>query len=158
MQLRGYLPSSCESRLSSSYSPLGDPKLDDLHPLLIERFKRDRAAARATTNRALTMLKHLCHLAVQWGWMSSTKAQLIRSVKLMREPAGRVRYLTADEQERLAKSLPVGIRPLVVTALMSGMRLGEIVTLRKSAVDLPGRLVTLVRTKSNKETHKMVST
>jgi integrase len=42
------------------------------------------------------------------------------------------------------------IRPIVVAALQSGMRLGEVVGLRKENVDLEGGVVTLTRTKSNR--------
>ena len=106
---------------------LGDPPLDELNPFLVERFKRDRAAegvAPATVNRAVAMLKHLCGLCASWGWMPEDKARAIRAVKLLREPPGRVRYLTGDEEERLIAALPSGIRPIVLAALLSGMRLG----------------------------------
>lgn len=131
----------------------GDIKLDDISPFHVERFKRARTveeAKPATINRAVAQLKHLLGLAASWGWMMPEKARAVRAVKLLKEGAGRVRYLLDDEEKRLFAEIPKGIRPLVLTALMSGMRLGEIVSLRKDAVDVRARLITLTRTKSGK--------
>ena len=131
----------------------GDIKLDDISPFHVERFKRARAADEAqpaTINRAIAQLKHLLGLAASWDWMMPEKARAVRGVKLLKEDAGRVRYLRDDEEERLFAEVPKGIKPLVLTALMSGMRLGEIVSLRKDAVDVQARLITLTRTKSGR--------
>jgi integrase len=132
---------------------LGDVRLDELSPFHVERLKRDRVAsgaAPATANRAVAMLKHLCGLAAEWGWMPESTARAIRGVKLLREPPGRVRYLTDEETTKLLAAVPASIRPIVVAALLSGMRLGEVVGLRRDAVDLKARVITLTRTKSNR--------
>lgn len=132
---------------------LGDPKLDDLSPFVVERFKRDRSAEGAkpaTVNRGVAMLKHAVGLAATWGWISREKAKALRDVKLLKEPPGRVRYLSGDEEARIFVALPDHMKPFVRTALLTGMRLGEIIGLRKDAVDLSTRMITLVRTKTNR--------
>ncbi len=104
----------------------------------------------ATVNRAVAKLKHLCGLAASWGWMPPEIEVAIRKVKLLKEPPGRVRYLSDDERIKLFTKLGKGLRPIVETGLLSGMRLSEIITLRKSSVDLKRCEITLTRTKNNK--------
>lgn len=74
-------------------------------------------------------------------------------MKPLKEPAGRVRYLSDDERARLLGklgNLNKGMRPVVEAALLIGMRLSEVITLRKTAVDLARRNLTLIKTKNNK--------
>lgn len=132
---------------------MGNPWLQDLNAFAVERFKRDRASdgvTQATVNRAVGMFKHFVGLAAAWGWITDRTAKSVRGVKLFKEPPGRVRYLTGDEQEQLLAGLRDDVRPIAVTALLTGMRLGEIVNLTKNAVDLDGRLITLTKTKNNR--------
>ena len=132
---------------------MGNPWLQDLNAFAVERFKRERAGdgvTHATVNRAVGMFKHFVGLAAAWGWIADRTGKSVRGVKLFKEPPGRVRYLTDDEQQQLLAGLRDDVRPIVVTALLTGMRLGEIVSLTKSAVDLDARLITLTKTKNNR--------
>jgi integrase len=129
-------------------------KLDDLSAFRIERYKRDREqqdkAKPGTINRSVIMLRHMCRLAVQWGWMSEQAAASVRSVRLLKEPPGRVRFLTPDEESKLLGKLSKGLRAIFQAAILSGMRRAELVELKKSAVDMPHRTITLTKTKSNR--------
>jgi integrase len=116
----------------------------------LKKARRDSGAAPATANRAVAMLKHACGLWAQWGWMPATVATSVRGVKLLKEPPGRVRYLTADEERAILGAIAEGVRPIAVAALLSGMRLSEARLLRKDAVDLDNRTITLTKTKANR--------
>jgi integrase len=132
---------------------LGDVALDALAPLHLERFKRERREAKlaaATINRHLATLKHFARKAREWGWMREDVASALRGVRLLREPPGRVRYLSPDEETALFGALPAELRAVVIAADLTGMRRSEIVGLRWSHVDLAHRTITLTRTKSNK--------
>lgn len=132
---------------------LGDPILDDLDPLSIERMKRAyRKAGRApaTANRVLATLKHAVRLASDWGWMEPSIAQRIRSVKLFKEPPGRVRFLTAEERSGLIEILPEDLRAVVLTALLSGLRLGEVLALRPDDIDLARRQLLVSNSKNGR--------
>lgn len=74
----------------------------------------------------------------------------MRSVALLKEPPGRVRYLSDDEGTRLLEALRPDIRAVVITALLTGMRRGEILGLKKSAVDFSAQVFKLTETKTNK--------
>lgn len=132
---------------------LHDVELDTIGPLAVERFKRERRSEGrepGTINRHLTTLKHFARKADEWGWMRADVATAIRGVRLMREPPGRVRYLSPDEETALLAALPSSIRDLALAAALSGMRRSELVALRWSQVDLATRWIVLTRTKSNR--------
>lgn len=130
-----------------------DRKLDELVAFHVEGYKSKRireGAAPGTVNRGLAVLKHFYRVSAEWGWVSKTHADTIRAVKKLVEPPGRVRYLTMEEMTTLFAALPEAIRPIVEAALLSGMRLGEVVELRKDAVDFANRQMTVRQTKNNK--------
>ena len=62
----------------------------------------------------------------------------------------RDRWLTTEEEERLLKVCPWWVRGLVIFALNTGMRLGEIISLEWKGVDLFRKTVTVFKSK-NKE-------
>jgi len=118
----------------------------------VEKYKRARLqdVGPASVNREIAMLKHFCNYAVEHEWMEAETARAIRAVRLLKEPPGRVRYLSTDEEKALLAALPRSIRVIVRAADLSGMRRSEVVLLRKDAVDLRNRVITLTKTKSNK--------
>ncbi len=132
---------------------LGDVELDAIAPLHLERFKRERREAKlapATINRHLATLKHFARKARDWEWIRADVASALRSVHLLREPPGRVRYLSVDEEVALFAALPAELRAVAIAADLTGMRRSEVVGLRWAQVDIGHRAITLTRTKSNK--------
>lgn len=95
----------------------------------------------STVNRELACLRRMLNLAVAWGELRASP--LTGKLKLAREPEGRVRYLTPDEAGRLVVACAPHLRPLVLLALNTGMRRGEVVGLRWSEVDLSRAVVSL---------------
>lgn len=131
---------------------LGDLELDALSPIAVERLKRKLRDGRSsgTINRHLTTLKHFARKAGEWGWVAPGTVALLRAVRLLAEPPGRVRYLSDDEEVKLFEALPEDVRRLALAADLSGMRRSEIATLRWRDVDLSHRVITLTRTKANR--------
>ena len=68
----------------------------------------------------------------------------------MKEPPGRVRYLTPEESSALLAHLDGELRCIVRVALLTGMRLGEIIKLRGRDVDLSGRILTVAESKNGR--------
>ncbi len=60
------------------------------------------------------------------------------------------RWLTSEEEKRLLEVSPVWLREIIIFALNTGMRQGEILSLQWPQVDLSRRTATLLETK-NKE-------
>jgi len=129
---------------------LGEVKLIALTPNRILQARSKIAAqttrygnliSNATVNRYHAALSHVLKVAeTQYGLIESNP---IRKVPKMKEPQGRVRYLSPDEQSALLKACDEDSSPAILTivlmAIATGMRKGEILNLKWSDVDLSRR-------------------
>jgi integrase len=79
-----------------------------------------------------------------------TKENPVRGVKLYKENNRRLRFLLVDEMRSLIDNCQPHLRPIVITALNTGMRVGEILGLRWDEVDFDRGQI-LVRTSKNGE-------
>src|SRR5262245_1305983 len=84
--------------------------------------------------------------AIEWGYVKENPA---KAVKLLREPQGRVRHLSPDELARLLDACAPHLKPIVLLASHTGMRVREILTLTWSQVDVRKRIITLAKTKNH---------
>lgn len=82
----------------------------------------------------------------EWGWLDESP---MRKVTKPREPRGRVRFLSDEERTTLLKACIESSNPVlytvVVLALSTGMRQGEIMNLYWEHVDLFRGLLTLLQ-------------
>ena len=131
------------SRLEAAYrgKTLGEITVKD-----VDTLKAELAAqmSPASVNRHLALLKHLFTLAVQWGRATGNP---VKSVRPFRENNARVRYLTPDEEARLLQVCPERYRPIVIVALHTGLRKGELLGLRWRDVDFEAGALTVERSK-----------
>lgn len=77
----------------------------------------------------------------------------LKSIKRFQEANYKIRYLTTDEEIRLFKAVDElfpYLRPLITTALQTGMRKGEIFNLKWSNIDFDYGFIELLETKSGK--------
>ena len=127
----------------------GDRFLYELRPELIENYKAARVGhvKPATVNRELSCLRAMLNKAVQWGYLTDSP---MKGIKLLKEPPERVRYLEAGEVSRLVGACSEHLKPIVLCALNTGMRKGEILNLRWDNVDMHNRMISLDRTKNNR--------
>jgi integrase len=70
-------------------------------------------------------------------------------VKCLKEPPGRLRYLTGEEMDALVGACSPHLRPIVLTALHTGMRKSEILGLTWQEIDFGVRTITVHHTKNN---------
>jgi len=103
----------------------------------------------ATVNNELKVLSSLLSKAVEWGHLSQHPMKAGK-VKCLREPKGIERELTDQEEERLLKASPPWLQDLIVVALDSGLRRGELVGLSWDRLNLPAREIRLTETKNGK--------
>jgi integrase len=115
----------------------------------VEQYKlmRCEKAKPATVNREVALLKHMFNLAIQWEY---TLDNPTRGVKLLREDNIVERILSPEEEERLLAGAHPGLKPVLITALNTGMRLGELLSLTWADVDLSRRLITVRHTKNGR--------
>lgn len=72
----------------------------------------------------------------------------VRKVKLLEENNRRLRYLSNDECQTLIKACDTHLTPIVITALNTGMRRGEVLGLKWDQVDLKHGFILLDITKN----------
>lgn len=137
---------------------IGHLTLADLKPTMLAEYRdklrqKESGAERtpATINRYLATLSHALSQAVkEWGWLETSPMTKLRRKK---EPLGRVRFLSDDERESLLKSCraveSLPLYPIVVLALSTGMRQGEILGLTWADMDLQRGWIVLHHTKNN---------
>ena len=122
-------------------------KLTAIRKMDIQLYVTERAAkaSAASVHRELVVIKHLFNLAVEWEIVPVSPARLIKAPKL---PAGRMRYLQPTELRALLEACPAGLREIVALAVSTGMRRGEILSLRFLDVDLRNHRIMLPQTKN----------
>jgi len=106
----------------------GEWRAEDITREMIESFRRQRPTVAA--NRDLAILRASFNWAVLGGLLPSTpfKVGTVSAVKLAREES-RTRRLQPGEEERLLLAAG-GLRDLIVAALETGCRLGELLSLQ----------------------------
>lgn len=127
----------------------GNPKLHQVTPKLIVAFKNKRYAdgvMPATINRELALLKKAFNLACrEWEW---TRDNPVCRVSMEREQNTRDRWLTEADEQRLLGAATPWIKELIIFAIHTGMRRGEILGLTWAGVDFARRTVTVFRSKN----------
>jgi integrase len=103
----------------------------------------------ATINREMATLKHALSKAVEWKLLRKTAREELTAIKKYQEPDGRLLYLSGDtEAARLLQACGDSLRPIVVTALHTGMRKGELLGLTWDTVDMIHGFIRLKQTKN----------
>jgi len=131
----------------------GEYPLKDLSPILIEAFQTERIRKGnkpATVNRLVSTIKHMVTKAVEWRLVGDDVHKRIRKVKHLEENNRRLRYLSKKECQSLIVCCPNHLKPIVITALNSGMRKSEVLTLTWDRVDLNNGFILLEKTKSGR--------
>jgi len=116
--------------------------------MMVEEYKTKRieeGKKPATVNRELACLKCIFNKAIEWGKATDNP---VRKVKLLRENNQRMRYLEKEEAQRLIANCSDHLKPVVIVALNTGMRRGEILNLKWKDIDINQNLIYLMDTKN----------
>ncbi|MCP4473797.1 MAG: site-specific integrase [Gammaproteobacteria bacterium] len=138
---------------------IGDNLLAKITPALIaeqrdklanEQTVRGKLRSHGTVNRYLAALSHLFSTAEkEWGWLEINP---IKKVTKLKEPRGRVRYLSNNEKARLLaacrNSQNQHLYLICILALSTGARKNEILSLQWKHIDLHRQLIILENTKN----------
>lgn len=134
-------------------SEIGEYLLTQMTPARLSELKEKLQEERspATVNRYLAALSPVFTMATnEWAWMDENP---LRKVKRLKEPRGRVRYLSEDEKDRLLtackESATKELYPIVLLAISTGMRQGEILELEWQDVSFEKGRCILQNTKNN---------
>jgi len=144
---------SDKSRIEADLKPFfGKLDVNGVTPLKVEEYRNSRLDAgvkKSTTNRELALLKVMFSKAIDWGICSINP---VKKVRLFPENGNlKDRILAPEEEARLLEASPDYLRPILVVALNTGMRRGEILKLEWANVDLQRRQILVTGTKSGKD-------
>jgi integrase len=116
----------------------GDKQLGQITFLDLETYRnRSKATptrwgkvkADTTVNREMVVLGHILNKAVEWGMLEASPSQ--KGQRLMfKENNQRLRFLSNDEIDKLLAACSLHLRPVVEVALHTGMRRGELLSLK----------------------------
>jgi len=128
-----------------SETPLGQ-----IVPVDIEGYKvhRRTVVSGSTVNRELALLKRMFNLAIEWDLFVDRNP--VCRVKFFREFNIHRRVLSIDEEERLLRNAAPFLQDLIVFALNTGLRIGEIFPLQWSHVDLENGVLNVFAPKTGK--------
>jgi integrase len=128
----------------------GDKHLSDITPLAVQEMRNKIKVKRSlsTANRFHAILRGIFNKAKEWKmFYGENPASVLR---LEREPVNRTRYLSEHEIKKLLQVCHPRLLPVVICALATGMRRGEILNLRWPDLDLEHGIIYLTETKSGK--------
>jgi integrase len=131
----------------SSFSKFMDFQLSDINAWEVEKWRNKRlvdGVKPATTNRQINIIKGCLSRAVEWGAIDSHD---LNKVKALQVDSSKVRYLSADEEARLRASLKSCdthfLEPIVLLAMNTGMRKGELLSLDWDDVRFDNKILTV---------------
>ena len=131
----------------------GDKELINYSSKDIDDYKsfRMQTVKPATVNRELSTLRHLFNLAKRWKKFFGDNPVSVSG--LLREDNLRKRVLLLDEEARFLECSAQHLRPIIMTALYTGLRKSEILSLVWKNVDFNNNIIIIpsFNNKSKKE-------
>jgi len=130
-----------------------DIKLTKITPLMVEDYKierlengsgrrEDEKVSNSTINRELQCLRKIFNKAIDWGYATDNP---VKKVDFLSEKGNiRKRVLNEDEEKRLKAAVPFYLKQMILVALHTGMRKGEVLKLKWENVDFERREITIV--------------
>jgi len=132
----------------------GNPAIHSLSVEVLDQYRTVRLSEKvgpATINREMATLKHAMSKAVEWKLLRKALREELTAIKKYQEPDGRLRYLSGPaEADRLLQACEDRLRPIVLTAIHTGMRKGELLGLTWDQVDMIHGFIRLKQTKNGK--------
>jgi integrase len=127
-------------------------RIDEITSWDIERFKaaRVKKVTKSTVNRDIAVLKRLFNLAIDWNLIDRSPA---KKVALYRIDEKTMRVLSQAEEQRLIDAAAPHFNPLIIVAINTGMRRGELLNLRWEQVDLHNLTITIQHSKNGRVRH-----
>lgn len=108
----------------------------DRETIMVAAWDKVRETSPATANRFLALIRAILRRACRvWEWIDR-----MPHVELFAEKSIRVRWITAGQARRLLDVLPVHQREMVLFALATGLRQGNVLRLEWGQVDMRRRV------------------
>lgn len=136
---------TAETNVWDACEIMGDPKLTDIDTDMIAEYAQvvSEGVRPATVNRKLSCLHTILKYAYDREWI-----QRMPKFEWRKEDNEYIRWLSKDEEEQLLRLLPERISAFVEILIHTGMRRGELLTMKPEQVD--GDYARLWKTKTKK--------
>lgn len=125
----------------------GRHRLKGITQEAVEKFAAhlsgDERLAPDTAGKTITILKSVLFKGVQWGYLSQNPAQHVKKPKV---PKYKMDFLVPEEIKILIDATDSSYRCLIMTACLTGARLGEILGLKWGDIDFESERVFIRRT------------
>lgn len=103
--------------------------------------------SKSTINKEVACLKKLFNKAIEWG---KVKENPVSRIGMFRIEDKKPRFLSEEEFNNLMEFAPDPLKPIILVAVFTGMRRGEILNLTWKNVSFDLGLINVEHTKSNK--------
>ena len=100
----------------------------------IRRHKKSTGVKNSTVNRTMTVLRAILNAAREWEWIDNAP-----KIKMFSDDSARVRFLTANEAQRLLGELKGELLAMAKFTLATGLRASNVINLKWSNVDMQKR-------------------
>jgi integrase len=101
-----------------------------------------------TVVKELSVLRNAFNVAIrEWEWCKDNPVSRVSMPKL---PQGRARHLNSQDIKNLIDNAESWFKPILVVAVLTGMRLGNIMSLLWDEVDMSKKVIVLEKTKNGK--------
>lgn len=106
-----------------------DKTIAQITPWLIEKYKTERKklVKPSTINRELDTLRNMLNMAVVWKMVNSSP---YKGIKHFRVSNTNLRIVSEEEFQKLSEAASPDLKPILLTAVATGMRRGEILNLK----------------------------
>jgi integrase len=121
--------------------------LQDIDRRLVERFLLEllsHGISKARVNRYIAALKCFFNRSIDWGKLQTNPC---RGIKLYPETP-RTHWLEAGQIAQLVEHSSPRLRPIVQVALLTGLRLGDILRLSWDRIDFDQKLIRIMQGKT----------
>ncbi len=152
---------SDEKKMKTLSAFFGNRPLYEISAIFVENYKAKRSketvrlgkeytegkkcVSVATVNRELACLKHMFNKAIEWGYAETNP---VSRVKLFKENNARIRYLEKEEIKKLINNASEHLKPILTVALNTGMRKGEILSLKWNDLDFKNNIIYIRESKN----------
>lgn len=102
-----------------------------------------------TVNLEMAILRHILRKGLKWGMLEKNPFENADDL-FYKNRNKRERALTEDEVRRLIEAYPPYLKPIVVTAVYTGLRKGDVLNLKWKDIDLERGIVRLTEQKTGK--------
>lgn len=135
--------------LDNFYKLTGNKILKQITVNDIEKYKKIRVnkVANSSINRELNVLSKMFSIAVENKYIQINPCLGVKRLRIENKPD---RFLTIEEEEKLLAAANPNLRRIILVALYTGMRQGEILNLKWKDLNLKEKYIKVLKTKNNK--------